>query len=149
MNKIFKTMLLGLLAAAISSWSFAADKGSADEAVANVKKAVAYLKANGKDKAFAEFNNPAGQFSNRDLYIFVFDKQGVALSHGANKKLIGKNMLDLQDADGKHFIKKFYEVDKAWVDYKWQHPSTKMIEQKSTYIEKVDDLLIGCGIYKS
>jgi cytochrome c len=149
MKRIIKTLLLGLLAGIISSLSFAADKGTADEAMANVKKAVAYLKANGKEKAFAEFNNPTGQFSSRDLYIFVFDKQGVTLSHGANKKLIGKNMMELQDADGKYFVKKFYTVDKAWVDYKWQHPTTKVIDQKSTYIEKVDDLLIGCGIYKS
>jgi cytochrome c len=149
MQKIMKTMLLGLFAVMLSSVSFAADKGTADEAVANVKKAVAYLKANGREKAFAEFNNPAGKFSSRDLYIFVFDKQGVALAHGANKKLIGKNMMEIQDADGKFFVKKFYTADKTWVDYKWQQPTTKMIDQKSTYIEKVDDLLIGCGIYKN
>lgn len=36
------------------------DHGTRDEAVAMVKKAAAFYKANGKEKALAEFNNPKG-----------------------------------------------------------------------------------------
>jgi cytochrome c len=42
-----------------------------DEAVAMVKKAVAYIKAEGPDKAYKEISNPSGQFVERDLYIVV------------------------------------------------------------------------------
>src|ERR1700748_3785585 len=85
----------------------AAEKGTADEAVAMVKKAGDYLKKNGKDKALAEFNNPKGQFVQKDLYIFVFgaNGDGVELANGANFKLVGKNVKEMKDADGKFLIK--------------------------------------------
>jgi signal transduction histidine kinase len=36
----------------------------------------------------------------------------------------------------------------GWVDYKWVHPITKHIMQKSAYLERVDEIIIGCGCYK-
>jgi signal transduction histidine kinase len=145
-----------LLAASIFMFQFpasaATEKGTANEATALVKRAVDYMKANGKEKAFAEFNNPKGQFIDRDLYIFVFDLNGKTLAHGTNPKLLDKNLVDLKDADGKLFIKEFIDVanakGKGWIDYKWPNPLTKTIEPKSTYIEKAGDVLVGCGIYK-
>lgn len=129
----------------------ATEKGSADEAVAMAKKAVAYLKANGKEKAFAEFNNPKGQFVDRDLYVMVYDMEGNNKAHGANPKLVGKNLIDIKDADGKFIVKGLIETAKkgggAWFDYKWPNPA-KVIEAKSTYVEKAEDLLIGVGVYK-
>ena len=131
----------------------AADRGSADECTALVKKGMAYLKANGPEKSYAAFNEPQGAFVDRDLYLFVFDMTGKTLAHGANKKLLGKNLIELKDADGKAFLKEFIDVankkGKGWVDYKWPHPQTKAIESKSSYVEKLDDgTLIGVGIYK-
>ena len=126
--------------------------GTADEAKSLVDKALAYIKTNGKDKAFAEFTNPKGQFIDRDLYIFAVDFKGLTLAHGGNAKLVGRDMLALKDADNKFFIQNFIEVAKAkgngWVDYKWSNPVTKKIEKKSTYVVKVDDYFLGCGIYK-
>ena len=66
--------------------AFAADAGTKDEAVAMVKKAVDFIKANGADKAYAEFSNPKGQFVDRDLYITIYDMNGKCLAHGANAK---------------------------------------------------------------
>ncbi|MEO6353776.1 MAG: methyl-accepting chemotaxis protein [Oxalobacteraceae bacterium] len=123
-----------------------------NEAESMVKRAVAYIRANGKDKAFSEFSKPAAQFKNRDLYINVIDLHGNTKAHGENPKLIGRNLIDLKDADGKHFIKSFVQIaqsfGRGWVDYRWINPVTAVIESKSTYIEKLDDLVIGCGIYK-
>jgi cytochrome c len=152
MKKLFKAIVFGLFALSFNMAAVAADKGSAEEATALVKKAIAYLKANGKEKAFAEFNNPNGQFKDRDLYIAVNDMNGKMLAHGANPKLIDKNLIDLKDAEGKYFIKGFIELagskGKGWVDYKWPNPLTKAVEQKSSYVEKMDDLVVICGIYK-
>ena len=64
--------------------ALAADVGTKDEATAMVKKAVGFIKANGADKAYAEFSNPKGQFVDRDLYIAVYDMTGKCLAHGAN-----------------------------------------------------------------
>jgi cytochrome c len=131
------------------------DKGSADEAVSLVKKAAAYLIANGKEKSFPEFNNPTGQFVLKDMYVFVYSMNGdgINLVHGANAKMIGKNLLELKDIDGVYIVKEFYKIangksGKGWVDYKWSNPVTKTFEAKTTYIEKVGDYMIGCGIYK-
>ena len=126
--------------------------GTADEAKSLVDKAAAYIKANGKDKAFAEFTNQKGQFVDRDLYIFAVDFKGLTLAHGGSAKLVGRDMFGLKDADDKFFIQNFIDIAKTkgsgWVDYKWANPVTKKIEKKSTYVFKVDDYFLGCGIYK-
>lgn len=148
--KLFTVILFGFFMQT-TAWA-ASEQGTAEEAIAMVKKAVAYLKANGKEKAFAEFSNPKGQFIDRDLYILVLDSNIVMLAHGVNPKIIGKSLIETKDADGKPFAKQFYEIGatkgSGWVDYKWPNPVTKVIDQKSTYVEKVGDVLVACGIYK-
>ena len=152
MKKFLKKITLVLFALAIGVAAFAAEKGTAAEATAMVKKGVEFVKANGKEKAFAEFNNPNGQFVKGDLYVMVYDMEGLNKAHGANPKLVGKNLLDIKDANGVYIVKNFIEVanskGKGWIDYKWPNNITKAVEMKSTYVEKVDDILIGVGIYK-
>ena len=144
---IFMILSLSLVAAA-----FAADNGTPAEAEAMVKKAVAYIKTNGKDKAIAEFNNPKGQFIDRDLYIVAYDMNGKCLAQGRSPKMVGQDMIDLTDADGKFHIRERIKIakekGKGWQDYRTQHPLTKKIESKTTYIEKVGDIIVGCGAYK-
>jgi hypothetical protein len=47
-----------------------------------VKKAVAFIKEQGPDEAYAEFSKKAGSFHDRDLYITVLDLDGKLLAHG-------------------------------------------------------------------
>lgn len=151
MKTLFKGVVIGLAALAFTGMAMAADKGTAEEAIAMVKKGVAFVKANGKEKAFAEFSNMKGQFIDRDLYVMVYDMEGNNKAHGSNPKLIGKNLLEIKDADGKFIVKGLIEVankGKGWFDYKWPNAATKAVEPKSTYVEKVEDVLIGVGIYK-
>jgi cytochrome c len=129
----------------------AADVGTKDEAVAMVKKAIGFIKTNGADKAYAEFSNPKGQFVDRDLYIAVYDMNGKCLAHGANAKMIGRDLLDNKDVDGKEFVKERVEMMKkqasGWQDYKFRNPTTNQIEPKAMYIERVNDVIVGCGVY--
>ena len=153
MKNMLKVLTLALFALLFGGPAAASDRGSADEAVAMVKKAIAYMKENGKEKAFAEFGNSGNTaFHDRDLYIFVYDLNGNNVAHGNNPKMVGKNLLEMKDHDGKYIIKGFIDVantkGKGWVDYKWPNPVTKAVEQKSGYIEKVDNLIVGSGIYK-
>jgi cytochrome c len=131
---------------------FGADKGTPAEAEAMVKKAVAYYKANGRDAAFAEFSTPKGKFVDRDLYILVYDLNGKCLAHGANQKMIGLDLLEMKDPDGKAYVKERVEIaktkGKGWQEYKFTNPVSKKIEPKTAYLEKVDDVIIGCGAYK-
>jgi cytochrome c len=152
MKKVLIVSMIVLFAVMVQLPVYAGDTGTKEEAMAMVKKATEYIKANGKEKAFAEFTNKKEQFVDRDLYIFVVDFKGLTLAHGGNEKLVGKDMFGLKDADDKLFIQNFIEVAKTkgsgWVDYKWANPVTKKIENKSTYVFKVDDYFLGCGIYK-
>lgn len=152
MKKVLSFMLAVCFTVGIAGVSSGVEKGTAKEAEAMVKKAIAYIKANGKEKAFAEFNNRKGKFTDRDLYVFVYDMNGKVISHGQNAKMIGKEMIELKDADGKYFVKERVEIAKAkgkgWQDYKFTNPLTKSIEHKSAYIEKYEDMIVGCGIYK-
>lgn len=154
MKALLKNMLMAVLALAFCQGAMAETGGTAAEATALVQKAVAFVKANGKEKAFAEFSNPKGQFVDRNLYIFVYDMKGtnLAIGNGNASKMVGKNLLDMRDAEGTYIIKGMLAIanvkGNGWFDYKWPNPVTKDVELKSSYFEKLDDLLIGCGIYK-
>lgn len=152
MKNLLKKIVLSLFFMAFAGAASAAEKHAPEEAVAMVKRGVEFLKANGKDKAFAEFNNPQGQFVKGDLYVMVYDMNGLNKAHGSNPKLIGKNLIDIKDANGVLIVQEFIKVakgsGKGWVDYKWPNSVTKAVEAKSTYVEKAGDVLIGVGIYK-
>ena len=110
-----------------------------------------FYKAEGKEKALAEFNNPKGQFVKDDLYIYVLDLNGKMLAH-PKAELVGKDFMTVKDADGKLFavdmVKMAKEKGSGWVDYKWENPKTKKIDPKTAYFEKVDDVIIAAGAYK-
>lgn len=122
-----------------------------DEAKALVKKAVAFVKEQGSEKALAEFSNPTGKFVKGELYIFAFDSKGVTVAHGATAKLVGKNMINLKDSEGTPFVQNILKVGKqggGWTEYKWTNPATKKIGTKATYVEPAGELILGCGFYK-
>ena len=145
----FTLLALGFCVNAIAA---KAEQGSAEEAVAMVKKAVAFAKAKGKDQLLAEASNPKGQFVDRDLYLSIYDLNGKVLAHGVNPKLIGKDISTLTDPDGKPFIKDILAQaktnGKGQEDYKWPHPVTKEYQAKSAYFEVVDGVIVSCGFYK-
>lgn len=151
-ERVMRVLTAVLVALMVSGAAWAVSKGTAREARAMVDKAVAYYKANGQARAFAEFNNPSGKFVDRDLYIWVGTMRAKVLAHGANAKLIGKELYSLKDTDGKQFMKEIVvtarEKGSGWVDYKWTNPVSKKIEQKSVYLEKVGNLIFVCGFYK-
>lgn len=144
---------LGVLVLLLSvAWVQAGDKGTKDEAVAMVKKAIDYIKANGNDKAFAEISNPQGQFKDRDLYVVVYDMNAKCLAHGQKKSMVGKELLEFKDVDGKPYMKERIELMKkqptAWQEYKFMNPVSKKVEPKEMYIERFGDLIVGAGVYK-
>ena len=104
-----------------------------DDAVAMVKKAVAAIKADGPEKAYAEINK-GGQFANGEIYVVVSNFDGVTVAHATNPKLLGKNMTEVQDVDGKYFSKNMTELARKeisfWYDYKFANPATKKIQVK-------------------
>jgi len=129
----------------------AQNRSTAEEAKAMLDKAVAFYQANGPDKAFAAFNDPKGPFVKGDLYIFALDLNGKILAHGTKAGLIGKSGKEIRDANEKNFIEQMVAVAKSkgagTVDYKWENPGSLVVEKKSSYIEKVDGTILGCGYF--
>lgn len=153
MQPLFSAVVISISLLTLPA-AFAADKGSSADAVAMTQKAIDYIKKNGQDKAFAAFSDLANTtFHDRDLYVYVYDMKGVSLANGANPKMAGKNLLELRDVEGKYIIKGFIEManspaGKGWVEYKWPNPVTKTVDQKAGYVERLDMLIVGSGIYK-
>ena len=143
---------------AVSGASLAANEpaaaaATAKEAEAMVKKGVAFIKANGKDKGFAEISRrDSKDFHDRDLYLAVHTLDGTCVAHGTNEKMIGKNFIDIKDIQGKEYIKERVEFAKAkgtfWTDYHFVNPVSKKIEPKTAYCERVDEMIVCGGIYK-
>jgi len=129
-----------------------ADPATKDEAVAMVQKAVAAIKSEGAEKAYAEISNPSGKFVDRDLYIVVYGLDGLVLAHGANASRVGTNQIDDKDPDGKAFVKERVELAKQqpsfWQTYKFMNPVTKKVEPKQMYCERLAETAVCGGIYQ-
>ena len=132
--------------------AFAAGPTTKDDAVAMVKKAVALIKAEGTEKAYAEISAPGGKFVDRDVYAVVQGFDGTTLAHATNSKLIGKNMMEAQDVDGKYFAKEMatrgQKEASFWFDYKFANPATKKIQVKDMYCEAVPPTTVCAGVYR-
>src|SRR5258708_38068797 len=117
----------------------AADGANKDDAIAMVKKAVAFIKEQGPDKAYPEFTGKDAKFIDRDLYVVVYQLDGKVLAHGSNPKFVGKDMIDAQDVDGKLFVKERVEMaakqPSFWQDYKFVNPVDKKATPKPIYSE--------------
>jgi cytochrome c len=151
--KHIRNTLGACVAAALLATSFSAQAdATAEDATAMVKKGVAFIKTNGKDKGHAEISSKESQFKKDDLYLVVYGLDGTVRAHGANEKMIGKNLIDLKDIDGKLFVKERVELAQSkgtfWQDYKFTNPTNKKIEPKAMYCEKLEDAVVCGGIYK-
>ena len=148
------SLLLALIVGLVPGLASAESKATAAEATAMVKKGVAAIKAGGKehDKLYSEVTAKDAKWADRDLYLVVYSMDGTVKAHGANAKLVGNNLMDMLDIDGKPYIKERIELAKSkgsfWQDYKFTNPTTKKIEPKSMYCEKVEELVACAGIYK-
>lgn len=130
----------------------AEERAKPEGAKAMLAKAMAHIKAVGRDKAFADFMTKPGPWVDRDLYITVFDMAGKTLAHGANNRMVGKDNLNLQDANGKFHVKERLEIAKAkgkgQQEFAFLNPMTKQIEPKLMFFERMDDIVVACGAYK-
>ena len=153
MNKRVVAAAALVLGASLGISAVAAERVTPKEAEAMVKRGVAFIKANPRDKAMAEITDSKGQFVDRELYLTVYKMDGTAMAHGANAKFVGKNMMDLRDGNGKEHIRERMDLAKTkaafWQDFTFINPVNKKIEPKQMYCEKSDELVVCGGIYKA
>jgi len=122
--------------------------------VHTVTDAVAQIERNGR-AAFALFHDPTGPFIAKEAYIFVIDPRGVDLVNPGFPNLEGRNILNVQDTQGKQPIREMFKVvetrSSGWVDYMWPKPGESVSTQKSAYVSKAkmgdEWVMVGCGVY--
>jgi signal transduction histidine kinase len=130
---------------------YASAEPSEKDAVALAERGAQFIKTYGKAEMIARINRKDPLFYQGALYLAMRDLRGITIAHPTNA-LIGKDFLDVPDADGKAFRHQMVAVangpGKGWVDYKFRNPETGKVAPKSTYVLRVDDVALEAGIYK-
>lgn len=156
MHRFVRTLQIAAAAAVLAAAGAAQAKSeyaTKEEAVAMVKKGIAFIKANGAEKGYAAITDKKGPFQDRDLYLVVYGLDGKCLAHGANEKQVGRDLIDLKDVDGKAFVRERVELARSkpagfWQDYKFTNPVSKKIEPKQMYCERMGETAVCGGVYK-
>ena len=128
------------------------NKGTIKESKAMLKKAVKYLRENGRERALDEFSNIRGNFIDRDLYVSAYYFDGKVAAHGYNAlyKFVGKDVGSFKDAVGKLFLVQMVDMAKrsksGSLDYGIMHPVTKKVETKRAFFETCGDVVIAVSV---
>lgn len=142
-----------LLAVTASACTFAyANEPNEKDAIALVEKGAAFMKTKGKEEMIKQINAKNPDYVQGPLYLVMRDDKGVVLANPVNPAMIGKDLLEVPDVDGKLFRREILDVaktkGKGWVDYKFKNPASGKVEAKTSYIYKVGDVTLEAGIYK-
>lgn len=141
------------LCLAIAAAPVLASDPTEKDAIAMVERGVALVKAKGKDEMMKKINAKDADYVQGELYMDIRDlKTGIVLAHPYNPSIVGKDLTDVPDANGKKYRREIIELaaakGKGWVDYQYKNPTSGKIEPKTTFIQRVDDVVLEVGIYK-
>ncbi len=151
---LWSVVFAGLTCVSFAGGALAQERGTKEEAKAMVDAAVEHAKQVGPEQAFKDFTDKNNKdWHKKDLYVFAYTMEGVNVAHGANEKLIGKNLLEMKDPTGKPLIRELRDTAAkggGWVDYEWPHPETKKNESKASYVRKFANYegFLGVGVYR-
>jgi cytochrome c len=130
-----------------------ANEPTEKDAIAMAERGAALIKSKGKDEMMKRINAKDPDFVQGSLYVDLRDvKTGIVLAHPYNPSIVGKDLTDVPDANGKKYRREIIELaaakGKGWVDYQYKNPTTGKIEPKTTYILLVDGVVLEAGLYK-
>ena len=136
----------------LSNISASFDQDEIDELIVYVDEALQFAQENGKEKALEVYNDPEGNFTRDERYIFAYDYDGQNLALPHQPELVGTNRIDAQDPNGVYFIQQVIDVAKMGngsLYYIYPDPSRNMADRlKLSYVVDVDGTwFLGSGIY--
>lgn len=142
-----------LLMAGLVAGVGAQDRATKAEAKAMVDAAYDHIKKVGEAQAYKDFTFDKAHWTKKDLYVMVYDNKSVGLAHGANEKIVGKDMSAVKDSNDVAIVPGMIALAAkggGWFDYDWPDPVTKKIAPKSTYARKQPngEGFIGVGVYR-
>jgi cytochrome c len=148
-----KLLAAAALCFAMTSVSAAAVEPTEKDAIAMAERGAALVKEKGKEEMIKRINAKDPQFVQGSLYVDLRDvKTGIVLAHPFNPSIVGKDLTDVPDANGKKYRREIIELaaakGKGWVDYQYKNPTSGKIEPKTTYILLVDGVVLEAGLYK-
>jgi signal transduction histidine kinase len=155
-NKLYLVLIAAIIVSIAASVIIFHEKTNNSETPemvqAMVSKAIKLYDEKGTD-AFAIINDDP-EFHGKQLYVYVFrDSDGILVAHGADKAIMGTNIDDNVDANGKNFGKDIIHdsatTEGIWVEYPWMDPVTQKILPKSAWIVEHDGYVFGSGIYST
>ncbi len=132
--------------------AFRLQQGTADEAVALVQKAVALYKTTSQDQFLRSLTDKNQPYHDRDMYVFVLDSAGTYRAFGGNPAKVGTRVQDIPGIAGDRLVSDIVaQADRTpgWVEYDINNPATGAVQTKMSYVSRVGDLYVGCGVYKS
>ena len=152
--KKFMILALAVVFAFVTAGNvFADEEALKKECIEKCEAAVKLIKEKGLDAGKTEINKKDGTFVSANTYVFLQKMDGTMDAHPFKPSLIGKNLMDLKDSNGKEFFREFIKVAKeagsGWVEYMWPKPGEEKPSPKNSYVLKVDDnTFVGAGYYK-
>ena len=132
--------------------TFRLRQGTADEAHALVTKAVALWKRRGA-ACLPELTDAANGFADRDMYVFAWDRSLVYHAFAGKPHNLRKTAAQILGTDVSQLTSDVWAAAAkggGWVDYDFLNPTTGQVAPKTSFVVPVsDDLVLGCGIYKT
>ena len=132
---------------------FKLQQGSAEEAIELVGQAVAQRRRSGSRESFLrDVTDPTKGFYDRDMYVFVLDHNGTYLAFGGNGSKVGTRVQDIPGVDGQGLLDDIMNqaaIEPGWVEYDISNPTTGRVQSKMSFVQQVDELFVGCGVYKN
>jgi len=148
-----KQLITGTVLCLVAAAAVAGAEPTEKDAIAMTERGAAFVKAHGKDEMIKKITAKDPSFVQGSMYIYMRDAaSGVNIAHPFNQSLIGKDLNDVPDTNGKFYRRDIMELakkdGKGWVDYMYKNPENGKIEAKTSYVLRVNDVVLITGIYK-
>ncbi|MGH1349865.1 MAG: cache domain-containing protein [Methyloligellaceae bacterium] len=151
--KLIKFITLALVLSFFSTNAYAqkSKRGTPEEAIAMVRKVKRMYSTIGPEKTFLAVKKLSHGLRDRDLYPYIVHFDGYMAAHFI-PALRGLNFVDHTDMTGRYFFRNMITVlktkGKGWASYSFPNPITKKVEEKSAYVERLDnEYFVGVGIF--
>ena len=120
--------------------------------MALVQRAVAHRQHTAKDSYLRDLTDATKGFCDRDMYVFALDENGRYVAFGGNPAKIGTRVQDIPGIDGHGLLQSIMnqaDYEPGWVEYDIANPTTGQVQSKMSFVQKLDGLYVGCGVYKN